>query len=159
MAFLLVGAKPLSNPWWNIVFRNLRNKLQWNFNRNSYILIRENALGNFVWKMGAISSWTQCVKQRTGYFNNVLSWHMITGFISCPKSLCCFLPLVRIIEFAWVSWRLNSSPTRFFVQLYAQIENVAGLCALNQPVTRKVVLCFKVIIMQIWPICTRLGIF
>ena len=46
----------------NIVNWTLRNKLQWNFDRNSYIFIQENAFDNVVWKMAAILSWTQCVK-------------------------------------------------------------------------------------------------
>ena len=42
------------NQWWNIVNRTLRNKLQWNFNKNSYIFIEENAFENVVWKMVSI---------------------------------------------------------------------------------------------------------
>ena len=38
------------NQWWNIVNRTLGNKLQWNLNRNLYILIQGNALQNVVWK-------------------------------------------------------------------------------------------------------------
>ena len=37
------------------------NKLQWNFDQNSYIFIQENAFEN-VWKIVAIFSWPQCVK-------------------------------------------------------------------------------------------------
>ena len=37
------------------------NKLQWNFNRNSYIFIPENTFQNVVWKMAAILSGPQCV--------------------------------------------------------------------------------------------------
>ena len=44
----------------NIVNLTPRNKLQWNFNRNSYIFIQENAFEN-VCKMVAISSQPQCV--------------------------------------------------------------------------------------------------
>ena len=32
------------NQWWNIIISNLRNKLQWNLQRNPYIFIQENAL-------------------------------------------------------------------------------------------------------------------
>ena len=39
-----------------------RNKLQWNFNRNSYIFIQENAHENVVCKMASILSRPQCVK-------------------------------------------------------------------------------------------------
>ena len=48
------------NQWWNINW-TLRNKFQWNFNRNSCIFIQENALENVVWKMAAILSRPQCV--------------------------------------------------------------------------------------------------
>ena len=43
-------------------YLTLRNKLQWNRNRNSYISFRENAFGNVVWQMAAILSRPQCVK-------------------------------------------------------------------------------------------------
>ena len=38
------------------------NKLQWNFNRNSYISIQENAFENIVWKIVSILSRPHCVK-------------------------------------------------------------------------------------------------
>ena len=38
-------------------------KLQWNFNRNAYIFIRENACENIAWKMTAILSRLQWVNQ------------------------------------------------------------------------------------------------
>ena len=41
------------NQCWNIVNSNLRNKLQWNLNRNSYIFIQENAFENVVCEMAA----------------------------------------------------------------------------------------------------------
>ena len=37
-----------------IVNSKLRNKIQWNFTRNSYIFIQEKAFENVVWKMAAI---------------------------------------------------------------------------------------------------------
>ena len=40
----------LSNQWWNIVKWTLRNTIQWNFNRNSYIFIQENVFENVVCK-------------------------------------------------------------------------------------------------------------
>ena len=48
------------NQCWNIVNWTLRNKLQWNFNRNEYIFIRENPLENFVCEMASILSRPQC---------------------------------------------------------------------------------------------------
>ena len=50
------------NQCWNIVNLTLGNKLQWNTNRNLYIFIQENAFENVVWKMVAILSRPQCVK-------------------------------------------------------------------------------------------------
>ena len=42
------------NQLWNVVNWTPRNELQWNFNKNSYIFIEENAFENVVWKMTAI---------------------------------------------------------------------------------------------------------
>ena len=42
----------------------LRNKVQWNLNRNSNIFIEENTFENFVCEMLPISSRPQCVKAR-----------------------------------------------------------------------------------------------
>ena len=49
------------NQWWNIVNWTYRNKLWWNFNRNSYIFIQENAFETGVWEMAAILSRPQFV--------------------------------------------------------------------------------------------------
>ena len=45
-----------------IVNWTLRNKLQWNFSRNSNIFIQENVFESVVWKMAAILSWPQQVE-------------------------------------------------------------------------------------------------
>ena len=50
------------NQCWNIVNWTLRNKFQWNFNRNSNICIEENTFENVVCEMSAIFSRPQCVK-------------------------------------------------------------------------------------------------
>ena len=44
------------NQCWNIVNWTLRDKLQWNFNRNSNIFIQENALENIVCEMASMLS-------------------------------------------------------------------------------------------------------
>ena len=49
------------NQHWNYVNWTLRNKLQWNLIRNSYIFIQENIFQNVFWKMEAILSQPQCV--------------------------------------------------------------------------------------------------
>ena len=50
-----------TNAGWNIVNKTLRNKLQWNFNRNSNIFIQENAFESVVCKKAAILSRPECV--------------------------------------------------------------------------------------------------
>ena len=49
------------NQCWNFVYWTLRNKLQWNFNRNSGIFIQENAFESVVREMAAILSRPQWV--------------------------------------------------------------------------------------------------
>ena len=49
------------NQYWYIANLALRNKLQWNFNRNSYIFFKENTFQNDVWAMVKILSRLQCV--------------------------------------------------------------------------------------------------
>ena len=53
------------NQCWNIVNWTLRNKLQWNCNRNSNISIEENAFENNVCEKAAILSQPQCVNPFT----------------------------------------------------------------------------------------------
>ena len=50
------------NQCWNIVNKILRNKLKWNFNRNSNIFIQENGFESVVCEMAAILYRPQCVK-------------------------------------------------------------------------------------------------
>ena len=59
------------NQCWNIVNWTLRNKLQWNFNRNSNIFIQQNALQNGVCEMASILSRPQCVNQCHAYLSDV----------------------------------------------------------------------------------------
>ena len=72
--------------WTNVGIRlmpgaTLRNKLQWNINRNSYIFIQENAFENVVWKMAAIFSRPQWVK----------IWASFLGCASRPTLSYCIL--------------------------------------------------------------------
>ena len=70
------GRRQLShylNQCWNIVNWTLRNKLQWQFNRNANILIHENAIERVVCKMASILSRPQCVKSYPHYWPIVRS--------------------------------------------------------------------------------------
>ena len=54
MTCRLVGVKPFFlNQCWTIVNWTFRNKLQWYFNRNSYLFIQQNAFENVVCKMSS----------------------------------------------------------------------------------------------------------
>ena len=55
------GPSHYLNQCWNIVNSTLRNKLQWNFNRNSNIFIQENAFESVVCETAVILSRPQCV--------------------------------------------------------------------------------------------------
>ena len=54
MACRLVGDKPSSEPVLEYFNWTLRNQIQWNFNRNSYIFIQENSFRYVVYEMSAI---------------------------------------------------------------------------------------------------------
>ena len=56
MACHLFGTKPLSKPMLGYCHPKLRNKLQWNFNQNTKLLINEIAFENIVCKMTTIFS-------------------------------------------------------------------------------------------------------
>ena len=51
------------NQCWIIVNWTPGNKLQWNFNRNSYIFIEETTFENVVWQMAAFLSRPHCVNE------------------------------------------------------------------------------------------------
>ena len=75
MACHLFSAKPLPEPVLTFVNWSLRNKLQWNLNRNTKLFIQENAFENVVCKMAAILSWLQWAE----YYHNKtvhISWNI-----------------------------------------------------------------------------------
>ena len=71
------------NQCWDIINRTLRNKLQWNFNQNSYIFIQENAFENAVWKMAAILFQPHCVKTKSMISCTVWLSEVYAGIILC----------------------------------------------------------------------------
>ena len=75
---------------WIIVNLTLRNKLQWNFNRNSNIFIQENALEHVVCEMGSILSRPQCVK-----FNHSLTHPIARRAIGYAKP---WVPVTGLVQ-------------------------------------------------------------
>ena len=68
------------NHCWNIVNSMLRNRLQWNFKRNSYIFIHENAFENGICRTVAILSKHQVVKLSSTWFQGIgkmLCWDIL----------------------------------------------------------------------------------
>ena len=85
------------NQCWNLINRTLRNKLQWNYNRTSWILLQENEFEKVVWKMAAIFSRPQCVNKRgSRYLKSPYIWptyrhwyvHRLALEILRPKKTC-----------------------------------------------------------------------
>ena len=105
------------NQCWIIINRTLRNKLQWNHYRNSYIFIQENAFECVVRKMAAIWSRPQCVDNQDGngrwtnlthhilYITRVGSWFTLScillwfELIDCDHIIYCLWG-----QQPWVSW-------------------------------------------------------
>ena len=74
MACRLVSAKPLSKSMQEyFVNWTLRNKLQWNFNRNTYIFLHENALENVICETAFILSRPQPTEVRGSFYQHGLS--------------------------------------------------------------------------------------
>ena len=68
---------------WIIVNWTLRNKHQWNFNRNSIIFIHENALEHVVCEMASILSRPQCVEEKKKMLLQ-LSTHSWRRWVTIP---------------------------------------------------------------------------
>ena len=88
MLFCLTGAQSLSKPV--LVNWILRNKIQWNFSRNSCICIYENAVENVVWKMAAILSrphWVKCdgIKMLFGTYYTL--WHLFHRLVKLTDKM------------------------------------------------------------------------
>ena len=110
------------NQCWNIVNWTLRNKLQWNFNPNSYIFIQLNTFENVICRMASIlsrpqfinslwqsdaiwhrRSWSTLVQVMTGAW-----WHQAITWTNVD------LPLTRssgIHPRAIFTWLHNQSPS------------------------------------------------
>ena len=65
-----------SRQCWSIVNRTPSKQLQWRFNCKWNIFIQENSLENIVWKMSAILSRPQCVKN----ISNLLLYSAAVGY-------------------------------------------------------------------------------
>ena len=73
---------------WDFVNWTFRNKLQWNFKRNSNIFFEENTFENVVCEMSAILSRPQCVKQneQSRSCGTLVSRHLPHKFFHGPAT-------------------------------------------------------------------------
>ena len=55
------------NQWWNIISSNIRNRIQRNIKRNSYIFIQDDVFENVICEMAGILSRPQYVNRRITY--------------------------------------------------------------------------------------------
>ena len=72
------------NQCWNISDVTFKNKLQWNFNRNSDSFIKENAFEKVVCEIAAILSQPQCVNQYCKC-TQVSLWHNVIHLQYCTN--------------------------------------------------------------------------
>ena len=96
------------NQCWNIVNWTVMNKLQWNFNVNSYILIQENAFENVGCEMASILSRPQCV-------NTLLLFNEYTVPQRCNEVGIPLLPV-------WAGWH----PQRYYSQPCKHVQETGG---------------------------------
>ena len=101
---------------WSIV--NCSNQIKWKFNRNKIIFVQENALENIFWKMSAIYSRSQCVKNIFNlllccaaivYWKSNFTLHICTHFsffIYFSQRWYTFL----CTRLEWVNWDDNDCP-------------------------------------------------
>ena len=81
------------NQWWNIVNWSLTNRLQWNFNQNSYTFMEENIFESAVCKMTYISSQHQCVKYALyeddlpGFIHLIFQWLLCALLVNTESVL------------------------------------------------------------------------
>ena len=135
------------NLCWNIVNCTLRNKLQWNLNRNSYIFIQENAFENVVWKEAAILFWPQCVKSmlishcsNIYLFYELRLWYSVKSQRSnafdylCSQKKChvffylCHRYSVKQVFYHYFYWKKKLSILLFsYVLLFGTLVYIATL--------------------------------
>ena len=116
MAWRRSGDKPLSEPMLEYYYWTLRNKLQWNLNRNSNIFIWENAFERVVCETASILSRPQCVntmspsevimcEQTRPSFVQIRACRLLgTKPLSEPLLDCCYLDHW---EQTWVKFELK----------------------------------------------------
>ena len=110
------------NQCWNIVNWNLRNKPQWNFNRNSNISIQENAFENVVCEMASICLGLNVLTILFGVYYIILSMKKESKVIA---KMAAFQEAVFPLEITWAQrlrwnvaktnsdrWRLSRNSLR-----------------------------------------------
>ena len=90
------------NQCWNIVNWTLRNKLQWNFNRNYNIFIQENTFESVICKTAAILSRPQYIE--TGWYCELGE----VNFYSADKPFC--QQWLFFVKFHWNLYQNKKNP-------------------------------------------------
>ena len=106
-SWLVASSAPshYQNQCWNIVNKTLKNKLQWNFNRNSNNFIQENAFESVVCEKTAILSRPQCVKRTKP--------NALEGSMECHAILDFQLPYRRVsFDKWWFYWEEAAKNSR-----------------------------------------------
>ena len=111
------------NQCWNIVKWVVKNKLQWNFNRNVYIFIRRNACTNIFCKMGGVLSRPPCIKdnQRTPGSTNIERCYISHGNFEIQQFsfVIIWRPWSFVTKLMWHIWILyDIASLRFTIPLF-----------------------------------------
>ena len=124
MACRLLAPSHYLNQCWFISKWNLRNKLQWNSNKDSNIFIQENAFEFVVWKMAAIFSWPQCVNpigfSVSAFIILCTCWFLFSHNIYFPTSACLIYRQDNLLT-GYCSDLLNFKWN--FIEIYSLVYN------------------------------------
>ena len=111
-----MAPSPYLNQCWDIVNWTLKNKLHWNFNRNSNIFIQENALENVVCEMAPILSRPQWVNKPFQSWIIIIHnpFGLLQGLYAWPcrpaaARLLCSLSVLVIAFHVLAHWALGAA--------------------------------------------------
>ena len=107
------------NQCWNIVNWTLRNKLQWNLNRNSNIFIEENDFESVVCETASILSRPQCVnthyrfRPHSSRWQNVISLQTLDRRIERWTNIWYWVKLISALKMF-----LSFAPHRWIICIF-----------------------------------------
>ena len=98
---------------WIMINWTLRNKLQWHFNTNSNIFIKENPFQKVVWKITSILSRPQCINGNVWWHHNMKTISPLPTFdnrwpVNSPHKDLQFGAFMISLLLSWTSCGTNN---------------------------------------------------